>query len=241
MSATQTPLDELRQDMARNHMISSGSSKAEIMGLVPNPRTEPWLWRWDDLYGIAERAGELVPVERGDRRAIALSNPGQDGMPYATSTLWAAVQRLNGRERPRTGTPRRPSVHHRRRRLLQHGRGRQGLPRARRPRADAALDVAYHRQRVRRAGRSGRRAHIPLNNFLDAELLRELPARQPARRQLPARCSSTGRPGPGEPPSTSYSPIKAYTERALENLARSPRTRSTTSRWCTRTRTPGAR
>ncbi len=29
---------------------------------------------------------------------IALANPGQGGMPYATSTLWAAVQWLNGHE-----------------------------------------------------------------------------------------------------------------------------------------------
>ena len=164
MSATQTPLDELRQDMERNHLIPLWELEAEIMGLVPKPRTQPWLWHWDDLYGIAERAGELVPVERGgDRRAIALRNPGQDGMPYATSTLWAAVQWLNGREiapahrHTLAGGP----LHHRRRRLLQHGRGRQGLPRARRPRADPALDVARPRQRVRRARDLDGRARHP--------------------------------------------------------------------------------
>ncbi|WP_310462218.1 cupin domain-containing protein, partial [Sphaerotilus sp.] len=45
------------------------------------------------------RAGELVPVGRGgERRAIALANPGLDGRPFATPTLWAAIQYLNARE-----------------------------------------------------------------------------------------------------------------------------------------------
>ena len=100
MSTTQTTgLESLRRDMTRSHLIPLWELEAEIMGLVPSPKTQAWRWRWDELYGIAERAGALVSVDRGgDRRAIALANPGQNGMPYATSTLWAAVQWLNGRE-----------------------------------------------------------------------------------------------------------------------------------------------
>jgi len=56
-------------------------------------------WKGKELYTIAERSGNLVPVERGgDRRAIALANPGLAPSPFATPTLWAAVQWLNGRE-----------------------------------------------------------------------------------------------------------------------------------------------
>ncbi|MET8354174.1 MULTISPECIES: hypothetical protein [unclassified Micromonospora] len=40
-----------------------------------------------------------MPVGRGgERRAIALANPGLGGLPYATPTLWAAVQYLGPRE-----------------------------------------------------------------------------------------------------------------------------------------------
>jgi gentisate 1,2-dioxygenase len=92
-------VETLRSDMKAGNLIPLWELEGEIMGLSPRPKTVPWLWHWEDLYGIAERAGELIPVERGgDRRAIALANPGQGGMPYATSTLWAAVQWLNGRE-----------------------------------------------------------------------------------------------------------------------------------------------
>jgi gentisate 1,2-dioxygenase len=51
------------------------------------------------LHALAQRAGDLVPVGRGgERRAIALANPGLGGQPYATPTLWAAIQYLGPRE-----------------------------------------------------------------------------------------------------------------------------------------------
>jgi gentisate 1,2-dioxygenase len=99
MTTTDTAIDELRRDLKQRHLTALWELEAEIMGLAPSPRTQAWLWEWSELYDVAQRAGALVPVERGgDRRAIALSNPGQHGMPYATSTLWAAVQWLNGHE-----------------------------------------------------------------------------------------------------------------------------------------------
>lgn len=61
---------------------------SELMTRHPKPTTRPYLWSWKTLRGLAERAGELVPIERGgDRRVLALSNPGLGGLPYATSTL----------------------------------------------------------------------------------------------------------------------------------------------------------
>jgi gentisate 1,2-dioxygenase len=40
-------------------------------------------------------AGRIVPVGRGgERRAIALANPALGGRPFATPTLWAAIQYL---------------------------------------------------------------------------------------------------------------------------------------------------
>ncbi|QRP50800.1 cupin domain-containing protein [Amycolatopsis sp. FDAARGOS 1241] len=69
------------------------------MPLTPQPAAKAHVWRWTQLYPIAERAGELVPVGRGgERRAIALANPGLPGLPHATPTLWAAIQYLGPRE-----------------------------------------------------------------------------------------------------------------------------------------------
>jgi gentisate 1,2-dioxygenase len=70
----------------------------EISGLMPvHPRSKalPHRWKWETLRALAARAGELVPVGRGgERRAIALANPGLNGRPFANPTLWAAIQYL---------------------------------------------------------------------------------------------------------------------------------------------------
>src|SRR5689334_3746052 len=71
----------------------------DLMPAHPKPATLPWLWRWETLLKLAQEAGELITIERGgDRRVLALSNPGLDGAPYASSTLWAAIQYLNPHE-----------------------------------------------------------------------------------------------------------------------------------------------
>jgi gentisate 1,2-dioxygenase len=67
----------------------------DLMPLSPKARARPHLWEWKTLLELAGRAGELVPVGRGgERRAIALANPGLSGRPYASPTLWAAIQYL---------------------------------------------------------------------------------------------------------------------------------------------------
>lgn len=70
----------------------------EIGGLMPSaPRSQAsaHLWRWQRLKALADEAGRIVPVGRGgERRAIALANPSLGGRPYATPTLWAAIQYL---------------------------------------------------------------------------------------------------------------------------------------------------
>jgi len=70
----------------------------EMHGLLtnePQPRTIPFRWRASEMYKLAARSGELIPIdEGGDRRVLAMSNPGLGGAPYISATLWAAVQYL---------------------------------------------------------------------------------------------------------------------------------------------------
>ena len=71
-------------------------------GLLPAaPSTlSPYIWRWQTLRALAARCGDLVGIDLGgDRRVLALSHPDLGGLPFATHTLWAAVQYLNPGER----------------------------------------------------------------------------------------------------------------------------------------------
>jgi gentisate 1,2-dioxygenase len=95
-TSEQTRLDQFYADLAGSDLKPLWPIAQELMPLEPKPRTVPWLWRWKTLRELAERAGELITIERGgDRRVLSLANPGLDGAPYATSTLWGAVQYLN--------------------------------------------------------------------------------------------------------------------------------------------------
>lgn len=92
-------LEQLYRDFDKENLIPLWTEIGDLMPMVPSPKAVPHVWRWSDLYPLAARAGDLVPVGRGgERRAIALANPGLGGTAYATPTLWAAIQYLGGRE-----------------------------------------------------------------------------------------------------------------------------------------------
>ncbi|RSM56708.1 cupin [Actinoplanes sp. ATCC 53533] len=89
-------LEALYRTFERQLLIPLWTEIGELMPPEPSSRAVPHRWRWKELLPAAEQAGQLVPVGRGgERRAIALANPGLGGRPFATPTLWAAIQYLN--------------------------------------------------------------------------------------------------------------------------------------------------
>ncbi|OQO93861.1 cupin [Saccharomonospora piscinae] len=92
-------LRELYSDFESEHLVPLWTQLGDLMPMHPAPRAVPHVWRWSALHPLARRAGDLVPVGRGgERRAIALANPGLSGHAYATPTLWAAIQYLGPKE-----------------------------------------------------------------------------------------------------------------------------------------------
>jgi gentisate 1,2-dioxygenase len=88
-------LEELYRGFESELLVPLWTEIGDLMPLQPQPKASPHLWRWDRLRELAARSGDLVPVGRGgERRAIALANPGLGGRPFATPTLWAAIQYL---------------------------------------------------------------------------------------------------------------------------------------------------
>src|SRR5690606_28794251 len=89
----------LYADYDSHHLVPLWTQIGDLMPHEPAPAARPHVWRWTELYPLAQRAGVLVPVGRGgERRAIALANPGLQGKPYISPTLWAAIQYLGPRE-----------------------------------------------------------------------------------------------------------------------------------------------
>jgi gentisate 1,2-dioxygenase len=88
-------LEELYRGFEQELLVPLWTEIGDLMPLHPRSRAVPHLWRWDSLRQLAALAGDVVPVGRGgERRAIALANPTLGGRPFATPTLWAAIQYL---------------------------------------------------------------------------------------------------------------------------------------------------
>lgn len=92
-------LDELYSDFKSEHVTPLWTQRDDLMPMTPTSKAVPFVWKWSTLYPLAQRAGDLVPVGRGgERRAIALANPGLGGAPHVSPTLWAAIQYLGPKE-----------------------------------------------------------------------------------------------------------------------------------------------
>ncbi len=91
--------DEFCGALAARDLKALWSMQTQLMPEMPLPATLPWLWKWDTIFPLAKRAGELITLEHGgDRRVLAFSNPGLGGLPFTSSTLWGAIQYLGPRE-----------------------------------------------------------------------------------------------------------------------------------------------
>lgn len=92
-------LDALYADLGKAELQPLWTITEQLLTPVPRPAAVPWLWPASTMKPLAREAIRLVPVERGgERRVLALANPGLGGRPYAAATLWGALQCLGPRE-----------------------------------------------------------------------------------------------------------------------------------------------
>lgn len=100
MQPEDTPaLRKLYADFRDQHLNPLWTQLGDLMPRHPRPKAVPHVWKWSDLFPLAQASGALVPVGRGgERRAIGLANPGLGGEAYVSPTLWCAIQYLGPKE-----------------------------------------------------------------------------------------------------------------------------------------------
>ena len=103
MSATAT-VDELpagyRQSLAEKNLVALWPLMRTALPYgKPDRRTRPVVWHYRDLRSDLLKAGELAPIEKAERRVLALANPGL-GLEnvQATPSIFIGLQLILPRE-----------------------------------------------------------------------------------------------------------------------------------------------
>ena len=85
----------LSKDAKSLNLVQFWEQRGDIELLQPRPKVAPYLWRWSDIEPRLRVASKTVPIEECERRALVFANPGLEGKPYITHTLFAAYSLYN--------------------------------------------------------------------------------------------------------------------------------------------------
>ena len=95
----ETEQSEIRATLSRDakslNLVEFWKERADIELLKPRNRAVPYRWRWAEIEPRLRVASKTVPIEECERRALVFSNPGLDGKPFITNTLFAAYSLYN--------------------------------------------------------------------------------------------------------------------------------------------------
>ena len=87
------PADYYQSLVSMNTLPLWPSLRSVLPHNIPARRTQPVMWRYSDIRPSLIRAGELTPIEKAERRVLALCNPGL-GLQnmQATASIYIGMQ-----------------------------------------------------------------------------------------------------------------------------------------------------
>ncbi len=86
--------DEYLDDLTKRNLVPLWPNLRAVLPYdKPAHNSEPVLWRYADIRPLLMKAGELTPIEKAERRVLALANPGLglDNM-MATPSIYIGMQ-----------------------------------------------------------------------------------------------------------------------------------------------------
>jgi gentisate 1,2-dioxygenase len=83
---------EFYQRLEKKNAAPLWESLAELVPVVPRPRSVPTIWRYDEIRPFVMESGKLITAEDAERRVLILENPGVKGSSQITDTLYAGLQ-----------------------------------------------------------------------------------------------------------------------------------------------------
>jgi gentisate 1,2-dioxygenase len=85
---------DYRDALAASNLLPLWPSlRALLPHKIPQRRTKPVIWRYQDARPLVLKAGELTPIEKAERRVLILSNPGLGpDATMATPSIYLGLQ-----------------------------------------------------------------------------------------------------------------------------------------------------
>ncbi|WP_372603603.1 cupin domain-containing protein [Actibacterium sp.] len=85
---------EYRNSLTEKNLVPLWPSlRAALPYGIPARRTQPVLWKYDDIRPRLMEAGELTPIEKAERRVLVLANPGLGlANMQATPSIYIGMQ-----------------------------------------------------------------------------------------------------------------------------------------------------
>lgn len=78
--------------LASKHLGALWQIYAESLTPEPVTREVPVRWAWREMRPLLYQAAQTIPSAEAERRVLVLLNPGLDGAPAVTPTLYAGLQ-----------------------------------------------------------------------------------------------------------------------------------------------------
>lgn len=93
---TTPPTSERREDFYRRLKDKNAAplwvSLADLVLARPRPACIPALWRYEEIRPLLMESGGLISAQEADRRVLMIRNPGLNGIPQITQSLYAGLQ-----------------------------------------------------------------------------------------------------------------------------------------------------
>src|ERR1700733_14391237 len=65
---------------------------SDLVLAQPRPNCVPALWRYEEMRPYLRESGKLIPADEAERRVLMIENPGLNGIPQITQSLYAGLQ-----------------------------------------------------------------------------------------------------------------------------------------------------
>jgi gentisate 1,2-dioxygenase len=75
ISSKDKETQELLSNLEQTHTKPLWTQMAQLNPPLPNPKTIPHIWKYDEIRPHLLRAGELITEKQAERRVLMLVNP----------------------------------------------------------------------------------------------------------------------------------------------------------------------